>query len=69
MWMESNLSLQTCAKAGLSLQHHRSSFQPSCLAFPQLLKHDTDIVVSYYIVPYFQRCYALLVTSNPVHDY
>ena len=37
--------------------------------FPQLLKCDTDMVASYRIVPYLQRCYALLVTSNVVHDY
>ena len=37
--------------------------------FPQLLKRDTDMVTSYLIVPYLQRCYALLVTSNAVHHY
>ena len=35
----------------------------------QLLKCDTDMVVSYRVVPYLQRCYALLVMSNAVHDH
>ena len=52
-WMpESNSNLPTCAKSGLSLQHHRLRFQPSHprshLAFlMQLLKCDTDMVASY----------------------
>ena len=48
-----------------------SSFVFSAIAshFPQLLKCDTDMVVSYCIVPYLQCCYALLVMSNVVHDY
>ena len=37
--------------------------------FPQLLKCDTDMVGSYGVVPYLQRYYASLVTSNAVHDY
>ena len=35
----------------------------------RLLKCDTDMVASYRVVPYLQRCYASLVTSNAVHDY
>ena len=48
-----------------------SSFAFSAIAsrFPQLLKSDTDVVASYRIVPYLQCCYALLVTSNAIHDY
>ena len=68
MWIESNC-LPTCAKAGLSLQP-RSSFAFSAVAsrFPQLLKCDTNMVVSYHVAPYLQRCYASLITSNAVHD-
>ena len=45
-----------------------SSFAFSAIAsrFPQLLKHDTNMVVSYCIVPYLQHYYVLLVTSNAV---
>ena len=48
-----------------------ASFAFSAVAsrFPQLLKCDTDMVASYRVVPYLQRCYASLVTSNTVHDY
>ena len=48
-----------------------SSFALLAIAsyYPELLKCDTDIVASYRIVPYLQRCYALLVTSNAVHEY
>ena len=48
-----------------------ASFTFSAIAphFPQLLKWDIDMVASYCVVPYLQRCYALLVTSNAVHDY
>ena len=48
-----------------------SSFAFSAVVsrFSQLLKCDTDMVVSYHIVPYLQRCHASLVTSNAVHDY
>ena len=48
-----------------------SSFVFSAIAsrFPQLLKGVTDMVASYHIVAYLQRCYASLVTSNAVHDY
>ena len=52
-----------------------SSFAFSAIAshfpkrFPQLLKCDTDTVVSYRVVPYLQRCYASLVISSAVHDY
>ena len=48
-----------------------ASFAFSAVAsrFPQLLKCDTDMVAFYYVVSYLQRCYALLVTSNAVHDY
>ena len=48
-----------------------SSFALSAIAscYHQLLKCDTDMVASYRVVPYLQRCYALLVTSNAVHEY
>ena len=48
-----------------------SSFAFSAIVshFPQLLKHDTDMVASYHVVLYFQCCYGLLVMSNVVHDY
>ena len=48
-----------------------SSFTFSAVAshFPQLLECDTDMVASYCVVPYLQHCFALLVTSNAVHDY
>ena len=38
-------------------------------SIPQLLKCDTDMVASYCVVPYLQRYYALVNTSNAVHDY
>ena len=69
MWMELKSSLQTCAKAGLLLHHHCLHFQPIASHFPQLLKCDTDMVASHRIVPYLQRCYTLLVTSEAVHNY
>ena len=54
----------------------RSIITPSSFAFwaiashiSQLLKYDTNTVASYHVVPYLQRCYASLVTSNAVHDY
>ena len=48
-----------------------SSFAFSAIAscFPQLLKHDTNMVASYHVVPYLQCCYASLVISNAVHSY
>ena len=48
-----------------------SSFAFSAVAsrFPQLLKCDTDMVVSYRVVPYLQHCYTSLVMGNAVHDY
>ena len=48
-----------------------SSFAFSAIAspFPQLLKCDTDMVASYHVIPYLQHCYALLITSNAVHEY
>ena len=47
-----------------------SSFAFSAIAsFPQLLKGDTDMVASYYHIPYLQCCYALLATSDAAQDY
>ena len=48
-----------------------SSFGFSAITsrFPQLLKRHADMVASYHVVPYLQRCYASLVMSNAVHDY
>ena len=47
------------------------AFSAVASCFPQLLKCGTmdDVVASYYVVPYLQCCYALLVTSNAVHGY
>ena len=36
---------------------------------PQLLRHETDMVVSYHIVPYLQRCYAWVVKCSALHNY
>ena len=66
MWMESNSSLPKCKKAGMLLQPIIVCVF-SCRI--SLLKCDTDMVASYHVVPYLQRCYALLVTSNAVHNY
>ena len=45
-------------------------FQPLHLFLTELLKGGTDMVASYYhVVPYLQRCYALLATSNAAHNY
>ena len=38
-------------------------------SFPQLLKYETDMVASFHVIPCLQRCHALLVMSNTVHDY
>ena len=48
-----------------------SSFAFSAITscFPQLLKRDTDMVVSYCVASYLQCCCALLVMSNAVHNY
>ena len=43
-------------------------FSAIASCFPQLLKWDADMVESYRVVPYLQRCYASLVTSNAVHN-
>ena len=42
-----------------------SSFAFSAIAsrFSQLLKCDTDMVASYRVVPYLQRCYVSLVST------
>ena len=45
------------------------AFSDVASRFPQLLNHDTDAVAAYRVVPYLQRCYTSLVTSNAVHDY
>ena len=39
------------------------------LLFPQLLRHKTDMVASYRVVPYLQSCYAWVVKSSAVHNY
>ena len=38
-------------------------------SFPQFLRRKTDMVASYRVVPYLQRCYAWVVTSSAVHNY
>ena len=45
------------------------TFSAVASCFPQLLKCDTDMIPYYCIVPYLQCCYAMLVTSNVIHDY
>ena len=58
-----------CKSWYIATEHHRLHFQPSHLTqVPQLLKCDTDMVASYRVVPYLQRCRALLVTGDAVHD-
>ena len=47
MWMEANSSLPMCTKASLSLQASLFAFSAVTSHFPQLLKCDTDMVVSY----------------------
>ena len=40
------------------------------MSFPQLLRRcETNMVVSYHVIPYLQRCYAWIVTSSAVHNY
>ena len=67
MQMESNSNLAMCLKV------HKvivllCTFS-AIASFPQLLKHNADMAVSYCIVPYLQRCYAGVVMSNVVHNY
>ena len=66
MWMELNSSLPTYATAykliALSLVFFSHCF------FPQLLRHEIDIVASYCVVPYLQNCYAWVVTINMVDN-
>ena len=38
-------------------------------SFHQLMRCETDMVMSYRIVPYLQCCYAWVVTSNAVLNY
>ena len=45
------------------------AFSAIASCFPQLLKCNTNMPASYHVVPYLQCRYALLVTSNAVHDY
>ena len=59
--MESNSSLLMCTIAC------NLAFSNDGLPFPQPLRHDANIVVSYRIVPYLQCCYAWVVMSNAVH--
>ena len=70
-WIELNSSFLTCFKAGYK---HRYAISLSLefldiLSFPQLLRHKTDMVASYHVVPYLQRCYAWVVTSSTIHNY
>ena len=66
-WLETNSSLLTCTipckRIALSLVLSVIS------SFPQLLRHEADMVASYHIVPYLQHCYAWVFTSNAVQDY
>ena len=63
MWMELRTSLPMCTKAILLLMFS------AIMSFPQFLKHETDMIACYLIVPYMQHCYALVVTRNAVHNY
>ena len=65
MWIES----QDMRKSRSIITASSFAFSAIASCFPQLLKYDADMVVSYRVVPYLQRCYALLVTSSAVHDY
>ena len=38
-------------------------------SFPQLLRHEVDMVAFYHIVPYLQHRYAWVFTSNAVQVY
>ena len=67
--MELNSSLPTCAQAGITAASSFAFQSVVASRFPQLLKCDTDMVASYHVVPYLQRCHALLVMGNAVHDY
>ena len=67
MWMELNSSVPTYAKAYRLIALSLALL--AIVSFPQLLRHENDIVASYCIVPYFQRCYAWVVTSSAVHNY
>ena len=62
---------ETCAKADYK-HRYTISLLLEFLAislFPQLLRRKTDMVASYHVVPYLQRCYAWVVTSSAVHNY
>ena len=68
MWMELNSSLPMYATPykliALSLAHFIV-----IAPFPQLVRHEINIVASYHVVPYLQHCYAWVVTSSAVHNY
>ena len=67
MWMELNSSLPIYATA-----HKLIALLLVFLAiasFPQLLRHEIDIVASYHVVPYLQHCYVWVVTINMVDNY
>ena len=59
VWIESNSSLLTCAKACFS----------AILSFTHLMRCEANVVVSYCVVPYWQCCYAWVIMSNAVHNY
>ena len=62
MCIESNSSLLMCIIA-YKLIALSFAFSP-IVSFPLLLKCETDMVVSYCIVPYLLWCYAWVVTNN-----
>ena len=69
MWMESNSNLFDVCKIRPIVTASSLAFSAVSSRFPQLLKCDTNMVVSYRVVPYLQHCYASLVMSNAVHNY
>ena len=60
---------QHCSNTFKLNKHAKVAFSAIASRFPQLLERDTDMVASYCVELYLQHCYALLVTSNPVHNY
>ena len=62
MWMELNLSLKPSdmhkSRSIVTVKALLFAFSAVASRFPQVLKCVTNMVASYRIVPYLQRCYA-----------
>ena len=63
-----NSSLLTCAKA-CKLTVILLAFSAVTSFIPQFLRCETNMVASYRLVPYLQRCHAWVVTSSAVNNY